>query len=419
MGNSLHIKRYFTGLLLMSAVFMFKNVGASSIAGGDITWKCIGKDSFLITTTIFKVCDGLSVTPATIAISGASCATRTVALKAANEYSLVDVCRSVVSKCTDSKSTFQYGMKAFEFQAIIDVSDFRSKGCCDISVSYNKCCRYSGLTTVKAASSKNLYLESTLNICQNSCDNSVEFNSIPKTMIALGRDVVIDFGVVPGRATDSVMYDLVEPLTSASTRASWENGFSYHRPLSFLGFPKNILAFPRGFHVDQKTGAVYFRPMKIETSVITVRAKIYRSGKLIGSVLREQLVVVYKATSSSAPVISGINGSNSKSVEVCFDEKRTFNIYSSDRDRSDSTFLTWTTNITGLSISHIAVGQKDALKVEWTPSKSDTGRTDLHLVVEATDNACPVNLQSSKTFHFKVKKICRCSGTILENCFEL
>lgn len=419
MGNTSGVKRHFKTLLLISIACLFQKVSASNVAGGDITWKCIGKDSFLITTTIYRVCDGLSIPPASIALNGSSCTSRTVALKAVNEYNVVDACRSVVTKCKNPKSTFAYGMKAHEFQAVVNVSDFRSGGCCDISVSYNKCCRYSSLTNMNAKTNNNLYLESTLNICQKTC-NDAEFKSPPRTMAPLGRDISIDFGLIPWLSSDSTIYSFEDPAISSTIGASWAPLYGATKPVTFLGFPRESLPFPRGFHIEKSTGIVSFRPMREEVTLIKVRAKIYRSGILIGSVAREQLLTVYKS-SNSVPTISGLNESGYFSAEVCPNQKSTFFIYSRDQNGLDSTFLSYKTNLTGATITHVASGKKDALKIEWTPAISDTSRTDLAISLVVKDNSCPINQSSLRTFSFKVKEVADAQGQYVRtdlNCDE-
>lgn len=398
--------------VLLMGVLIFHKGYSSSISGGGITWKYIGPDSFLITVSVYANCDSTNINPGSILIEGGTCQSKTVALTKSNDFTWPELCRSIKSKCQDSKSTSTYGYSVFEFSTIVDVSDFRNNNCCNLQLSYNKCCRRK-TSNAGASNLDNMYLTANLDICSNPKENAVEWREKPVFYTHLGRDVTIDFGVVADHA-DSVIYEFSDPRIGKNTLLSWSSIFSPHRPLTFLGFPLEKKLFPRGFHLDKKSGDVSFRPMKEESSIIKVTAKIYEDGSLMGSTSKEQHITVYRSPSNSTPQLSGFDYSPHFDLEACHGEKHEWIIGTTDKDRDDSTSILWTTNLPGAKISQTK-DQHAKLAIEWTPSKDDLGRTDLYLEATVKDNACPIIMSSTKRYTFTVKSQAAVQGLYLAN----
>ncbi|MBI3141447.1 MAG: hypothetical protein HYZ16_01320, partial [Bacteroidetes bacterium] len=140
-----------------------------------------------------------------------------------------------------------------------------------------------------------------MNICQDPCDNSPTFTGSPLAIICLGRDFIYNQGVqdmdvdpkTSGLA-DSLVYSWAEPMQTVSTKTSWSSGYTYNKPIYYLGFPKTGMAFPRGIHLDSATGDMMFRPMKVEQTVMSIKIESYRNKKLTGVTRRDIQVVVIK-----------------------------------------------------------------------------------------------------------------------------
>jgi hypothetical protein len=68
MPNYNFMRKLYTLLFALFAALIFfepVQVKASHVMGSDITWQCIGKDSFIVTVTAYRNCKGieLSATP--------------------------------------------------------------------------------------------------------------------------------------------------------------------------------------------------------------------------------------------------------------------------------------------------------------------------------------------------------------------
>ncbi|MCB0736607.1 MAG: hypothetical protein KDC92_03770, partial [Bacteroidetes bacterium] len=414
------MKKIFTSLLIFLAGFLLipDQAKATHVMGSDIQWECLGGDKYRIKVTGYRDSNGVQLSNTAISFRGAcsGIATSTQSMSAAKD--ITPVCPGQCTRCKSRGCNFAYGIEARELVTTIDVSQFKKQGCCEITISWAQCCRNGAITT--GAANQNFYVEAKLNICQTPCDNSPTFTGDPLAIICLGRDFIYNQGaqdkdVDPktGSQADSLVYSLSDPLTASGSKTSWTSPYSAQQPLKYLGFPKTdyrIDQFPFGFHLDSTTGDLLFRPMSIQQTVLTIQIEQFRNGKRIGVTRRDIQVVVIKCPDNTPPVISGINCSKPVAAnfktEACANERLCFTVCTSDKDRDDTVTIGWNAGIPGATFTVVNPGAKrENGRFCWTPTEAHANQKPpvFRFVVNAKDNACPVNGFAGRTFTIRVK----------------
>lgn len=417
-------------LLLFAVSFSgLQKANATHVMGSEIKWECIGKDSFKITVRVYRDCNGVNLSGTPISVRS-SCGTRTIGV---GSPALIDditpVCDEQCTRCNSGSCSFKYGIQAYDLSGIVSVADWRKNGCCEITISWQQCCRNNAITT--GARSQNFYVEGKLNICQDPCDNSPTFTGAPLALICLGRDFIYNQGVQDkdvdpktGGLLDSLVFSFTDPLTSSTGKTTWSSGYGPNKPLSFLGFPRTDLPFPRGFHLDSVTGDLMFRPMKEEQTVISFKVEEYRDGVLIGVTRRDVQIIVIRCPTNNPPVISGINCSQPKpanfSTDACADETLCFTICTSDKDKNDTVTIGWNQGIPEATFEVVNKGDKrETGRFCWTPTEKHVGPRAHKFLVTAKDDACPVNGFTGRAFSIIVKASPKAEyDTLVYDCGE-
>jgi hypothetical protein len=384
-------------LLISSQAF------CTHILGGGITWEQIGIDTFKVTATIYRDCNGinLSATPVT---AFSNCGSKRLNTTRNGGEDITPVCEGQCSRCRSRGCSFKYGIEKIELTTIFITTQWRKNGCCDVTFTWSQCCRTSSITT--GAASQDLYVEALMYICDTiNPINSPKWVNNPPLITCLGRDVIFNLGAEKANSNDSLVYSFAEPLTSATGKTTWSNNYSYDKPMYYLGFPKTGLKFPRGLHLDSFNGVFMMRPMKTEYTLLTYKVELYRNGVRRAVTTKETPFIVIKCPNNNPPVLSGVNCSQPKpdnfEINMCANNLNIFEICSSDKDKEDTVRIEYSTDIKNAVIEYNKNDPRPKLIFKWKPELSDTGKT-FNLLVKAIDDACPVNGVTSRFYTIRV-----------------
>ena len=408
--NSLkNLLRLTIGLLILFGGYS----KATHVMGGEISWRDLGNDSFLVSTQVYTDCNGTNLYNSAIGFTG-NCTGLTKSTQImSNPVDFTPVCANTCTRCSDSTCSFAYGIKRYTLSTIINVAKFKQNGCCEITISWSQVGRDGTATN----SGGNFYTYARLNVCQTIANSSPSFRENPITIACLGRDVIMDVGGnslnldANGNSVDSLVYSLADPIVNSATRANgWKSPYNAQAPLKYLGFPNKYSPnqFPFGFQLDSATGQLMFRPMSLQNTYITILIEQYINGKRIGLVRREFPFIVIKCAQNSPPSISGINGSSpipsNFEIEACAGKEICIDIFTQDRDTSDSVTILWNKGIPNATYSILNKGAKvENGRFCWTPDTAQIGKTFLFSAT-AQDNGCPINSKQTRVFKFKVRK---------------
>ena len=408
------MKRIFL-ILLISLVLI---LGSSSVkayqnAGAGFEWTCIGQDSFLIKLTLYRDCNGMSPGSASIPIKCATTGSTltTLSISATTPIDVTPVCANSCSRCSSSSCAFPYGFSEYTYTALAVLSN--AAGCCKINMSYRGFRRTNMITTI---ANPPIYVEAELDRCLSPCDNSPSFTDPPFFIACIGQDFNYYQNLSDNNSTDSLSFELTPPLSDSGTVISFTGSYTYDKPFYFWGFPNKNLPFPRGFHVDPVTGDVYFRPMKIETSILVLKVKEWRkdsSGVMqnIGYITRDVIVTIISCPGNLAPVLGG-----PYYKEVCANDTVKFNISTIDYDTDDTLTISWNNAIPAAYWSDNNDSVKHPIgNLTWTPGEQHARPIPYVFTVTVKDDACPISSRTTRAYQILVKPLPKANITVVDS----
>ena len=402
------LKKLFLPLFFVVCGLLYSSpTQATHLLGSEISWESLGNDSFKVTVSVYRDCNGVQLSNQPLTLSS-NCGTMRVSTTMTGGYDATSNCKRSCTRCSSRGCGFAYGIQKWHLTGIVSLASWRKNGCCEVTISSGQCCRSRSITT--GAASNNFYVQAQMNICDTS---TVQWDNIPTHMVCLGKDVEMNQGsFTTSSPTDSVVYSWDEPLQNATSKTNWSSPYQYDKPLYFLGFPKTTLKLPRGLHLDAQTGKIAFRPMKTEFGVIKIKAEIFRNGKSIGYSVRDQTIIVTKcANTTSSPRISSYDCSGSRGhggtieFQACASENIDFNICTTDKDQDDSVSVTLNYNIPGARVSINNKGSnREGIRVQWQPDSTHIRSAPYVITIKANDNSCPISNITEVNLNIYVSK---------------
>lgn len=403
------MNRLLTPLLLFLAALAAPHLSRASHAmGADLTYTCLGPNTYEIRLTFFRDCGGIAApTSATVNFESVSCGlTATLTLTqdsliiGSDTYYSGDevspLCSSSLpfSECNGGSLP---GVEIYIYTGIITLP----AACPDWVVSYGLCCRNDDITNLDDPDSYDIHVEANINNSGGLCNSSPVFTTFPVPYICAGEPFNFNHGAVDPDG-DSLAYQLIQPLDDTGVPIPYAPGYS-------LAVPMSTVTGTFGF--DPLTGQISFTPDVEQVGVVAVLVEEWRDGVLIGTTMRDIQIVVINCTTGSAPVWSGIFNSleggvaiDSNSIQACPGDTIRVFLDFSDADVGDT--ISFVTNmdivLPGVSITPIGINPLQ-LFVEWVSPTTDTGFYAFSVTV--TDDACPI--LSSNAYSFDIDLVGR------------
>lgn len=372
--------------------FAPKAASASHIAGGEITYTCLGGNQYQINLNLFVDCLGFNpgasqIINFTSTCGGTASLTVNVTPATINGLEISQLCPSSLPLSTCSGGTLP-GMWLFSYTGIVTLAP----PCDTWTMSWSTCCRNSAITNV---TSFNYYIEATLNSATAACNSSPQFTAQPIPYVCLGQVVNYSYGVIEADG-DSLYYSLTPALDAAGVPVTYAAGYSGTSPIP-------------GITIDPITGLVTFTPGLLGNFVVAILVQEYDSaGNLVGSVMRDIQFVVQNCTnvvpSSTGGAITSFGGSAVQtgpySIEMC--AGNCFNFTAVYTDTNPTDILTYISNITaalpGATITSAGTNPL-TLNVNWCSPAGTMGQ-NLTFTITVQDGACPI--QGQQTFVYNV-----------------
>jgi len=392
--------------VLLISLSSYSGAKATHMMGSDLTWKCVGQDSFLIKLVVYRDCNGvyLSSTPITFTCATTGATITSLSIGVGTPVDITPVCNSSCTRCQSTSCSFPYGIHRFTMQGIVKLSGAGS--CCSIRISWEQAARNSNITT--GAADQNFYIEAKLNRCQNPCDNSPTFTNAPIAILCVGQDFTFNHGVQDvdvnstGGLADSLTYEWAEPLATTNSPIPYLGSYTYDKAIYFWGFPNDALPFPRGIHLDPQSGDIQFRPMKAEVTIMVIKVNEFRNGVKIAEIRRDLQIIVIQCTNNNPPTIMTPN--NVRSKNVCAGDAVTFNFTTSDPNAPDTVTISWNNAIPGATwTQNNGLAKLPSGSLTWTPTDANVSSLPYTFTVTAKDNACPVRASFTQAYQITVK----------------
>ena len=266
--------RVFTKISLLIWSFTLlvnlQSAQATHVAGSDIQFRCLGKDTFEITLKIYRDCSGIQLgAPASLSFNTVGCSPNKSANVNLPRISISPVrfmCGGQRNICEGG--SFPFGMEEHTFKATVRLQDIFPGGldpnCCKISIGYSMCCRNGAITN--GPSNANFYVDAEIDRCVTPCNSSPQITNPPVVVVCNGQPFWFNNGAVDTVDYDSLSYEMADPLQNPNSPIPFAGSFTRERPLQFLGFPNQSLPFPAGFHLTP-TGDLGFTSTAIQQPV--------------------------------------------------------------------------------------------------------------------------------------------------------
>ena len=157
---------------------------ASHAMGADLTYQCLGGNTYMITVSFYRDCIGIAAPGSPfVTISSASCGQSlgvTCYRRAGTGQEVTPACSSSVTTCNGGSFT---GIQEYVYDGIITLP----MQCSDWVFGYSLCCRNAAITTINSPSSNTFYIDAMLNNLITPCNSSPTFSNKPVPFLCLGQ----------------------------------------------------------------------------------------------------------------------------------------------------------------------------------------------------------------------------------------
>lgn len=291
------LKRLFLLCLLFSSFSTY----ASHLAGGEISYKCLGNGNYKFRVVVFRDCSGIPFQQAAVTLSGPV----PVSCTLIGSFDITSNLGCVSIQCTPptTNASGKGGVSKFVYEGIANLNNLgvAPAGGYTWMTSNLPCCR-------NASSNSNCTGEMVLRVKMYSftnqigtaltpaqvCDNSPTFLEDPNFVVVASP---FDTAVFNGFGEDIDLGDVLKynidfPWIGVGVACNFDPGYSVTTPM-----PGVI-----GAGIDSLTGALRFNPTTAGAYNMAFRVGSYRYGQLISEVFRDfQASVITGPASAPLP----------------------------------------------------------------------------------------------------------------------
>jgi len=390
------LRRLILLLSLASTIsIMPRQASATHLAGSDISYTCLGGNTYRVELTFYRDCAG-SPAPLGVGIEfrSASCNqyfTDTLLQVIGTGGEITYPCPTQITSCEDSTSSIP-GIQQYKFTGIVTLP----MQCADWIISWSYCCRNCDITTMVqqspciSGSNPGMYIQATLDNLNFACNSSPRFTNIPVSFVCLGQSFTFNHGVTDPDG-DSLVYSLVNPMRNSTDSIPFVSGYSASNPITSVP----------ALSINTANGDISMTPTQVEVGVLSVLIKEYRNGVLVGSVVRDMEVYV-RMCNNNLPSESGINGTNIRDTTICPGTLICFDIMSNDVDSGQLVTMTWNQGISGATFN-VSGTPHPTGNFCWTAPTMVVGTQVFSFIVTVRDDACPNSGFQTYSYNISVR----------------
>ncbi|MDP2189659.1 MAG: gliding motility-associated C-terminal domain-containing protein [Sphingobacteriaceae bacterium] len=289
--------------LIIALLVMVPSLKASHVAGGNITYRNIGPNQYILTLTLYRDCSGAFITPfgspttppppATIFVRN-NCGGAPFAVTV---FPMPGTGVEVPTPCVDDPSTCQggtrYGIQRFDWEGTVTLPTSTTAACNEFYFTWGQtataglCCRNNNNSLSNApggggTGAVNFFIDSYLNNNITPGNNSARLASFEVPAYCVSEPVTVRFDVseIDG---DSVVYSLVAASTGWNQPSNYQAGKSAAVPAAVLN---NTIT------IDPNNGNLSFFSTTPQTVVFCLKIDEFRNGVLIGYVKVDVQVIL-------------------------------------------------------------------------------------------------------------------------------
>jgi hypothetical protein len=298
MKNLYNFKKW---LLLSLVTLSFSvNVSASHLVGSYMWYTHVSGNDYILHLRYFRDCSGVSAVPS------ASVCYRSASLAFISQVNLpnVSVIQAPLNSCaatgvTTCNGGSYYGVEQYDYEALVSLPNQAN----DWIFEYEECCRNAAITTLANASAVGLYTYCTLDNLSFASNNSPQFPTPFIGLYCAGVLTNIDYSTTDADG-DSIAYSLVAPEDASFSCPMTPYNCTYNPPYS----PTQPMASFTPITLNSSTGLFSFTPALIQVGEVCILVEEYRNGVKIGSVKRDDQIVIVNGISNPAKIEGTVFG---------------------------------------------------------------------------------------------------------------
>ncbi len=359
-------------ILLIFSMISMNHAKASHSMGADLTYKCLGGNSYEIQLSFYRDCAGIEADTEAFIVFQSSC----FAIDSLEIFQIAGTGQEISPACPNNTTTCNGGLftgiQEYIYRGVINLPG----PCADWQFSYNLCCRNNAITNINNPGQTQIFIFANLNNTVAACNNSPTFSNKPVPFACRGQQFCYNHGAYD-QDGDSLVYSLITPYESPGTPINYSSPWSATNPLT---------SSP-GVSLNPFTGDICMTPTNLEITVMAVLVEEYRNGVLIGAVERDIQFTIIDCN-NIIPTLSGINGTNSFSQTVCAGTQICFDISSADVNGTQNTFVDWDYSIPGATFTSYP-GTRETATFCWTPTSAQINTNPYCFTVTVRDDNCP------------------------------
>lgn len=400
-------------LVLLAAVLLIglnlipKTSRASHAAGGELLYEWVSDSTYKIIFKFYRDCDGIGE-PTTVSIcynntcnsQGGSIILNKMTVLPGGGFNGQDVstgCPGYPTTCNGGSSP---GYKEWWYHGNVTLPSRCNYWRFFTAISS----RNTAITNLAGGGANNLYVEATLNNLAAQGNSSPYFTVKPVPYVCVNEPYTYNNGGVDPNS-DSLAFELIQPRTQdgACNNPPGAADIAFADPA--FNLTNNPFATSNTFTTNSATGQMTFTPSATAYAVVTMLVREYRSGVLIGTVMRDIQIVVIPCNSTQptvTPVANTITGAQLINGQIvgCATQPLTFCYDMKSSDTAAILVVSDNHNAAAPGSSVTYVGQQtDSVRgcFSWTPSPLDTGLRVYTVIVK--DSTCePPGIPITQTF---------------------
>ncbi len=285
------MKKILTLLFAILIFFSSNHTQASHLAGGNITYRNIAPNQYIITLTMYRDCGGANIQPFNPLGNvnvwyRNNCGSAPVAISCAP---LPGTGVEVPTPCVDDPSRCnggtRYGILQFQWEGTVTFPTSSTPAC-------NEWTLTAGATANNGWNARNpnnslagvgnFFIDSYVNNNVSPGNNSARFASFEVPAYCVSEPVTVVFDVTEADG-DSVAYSLVPAQSAFNTPMAYQAGLSSSVPANVVN---NVI------NINPNNGNLSFFSTVPQTAVFVLRVDEYRAGVLIGYVKIDVQVIL-------------------------------------------------------------------------------------------------------------------------------
>ncbi|MDC3134069.1 T9SS type A sorting domain-containing protein [Bacteroidota bacterium] len=400
------MKKLFISLIIL---FSSYSLFASHVPGGNISYECIGPNTYVVTLTVLEDCGTafISNAPESINVSNSCGLTFPTSISlpiVTYQQEISQVCSQQISQTECNGGAFP-GVYMHRWSDTLTLS-----ATCDSWIfSFDDCCRNASQNLTGTGS--DYYFETVLNSSTSPCNNSPNLVSSPIPYVCINQTVNYNLGIFEPDG-DSLIYSLVSALDNPGIPVPYQVGYSGASPIN-------------GININPNTGEITFTPTILGNFVVVILVEEFDdNGNLKGSFLHDfQFEVISCSNITPSPPSTGLSNfsggaviTGNNNIQSCQGDSICFDLVFTDNNSTDSIFINSNVNqfFPGATVSQNSffspVTASICLLVGANSNAFNT------IVVDAIDNACPISGITSVAIGVSVINSTY-AGPDLEICF--